>query len=287
MTFNKLTNLYAKISDKILDTGSNAVIYPILELKDFVDTETLNKDKSWFNLELSRHTSLEEAREHKLVLKLGTISEAEANLLRQFPKHSNIIKLFAQNEATCDALKHRFIMIERVKEVCSDIKIFTNELIEKYLRDISSAFEYLHTQNVCFCDLSLKNSGLGYDDHFKIFDFGSIKTIGKKIANPKNANKNYCSVYAHSNDFLVPDAMDDYNSLFYVFLTLVCVKLPWMYLQFPECFSENEIDNIFGLIKLSFFPNLKSNVVKLWVLDIPLEAFDFSTKPNCNKKRKL
>ena len=275
--------MFVKINPKIFASGSNANVYLVSDVRPDVSPEESLNDKTWYKLDSGRNSTLDlkNTSVDRLVLKVGKISDNESLILRQFPRHANIIDQFALNEPRVDPA-NRFILLERVEYSCQDLfAILIKENLCLFVKEIATALAYLHKEfKTVFCDLSLSNTGRGYDSKFKLLDFGSVKPLGVKVKNPKDVNKLFCSPYFHTDDCITPCEMDDFYSLFYIFIRQSSIKLPWEYMTFVSGTDENRIDTVLALIKTEFAPKLPGNKLQYWPLDLDLEEFNF------NKSRK-
>lgn len=276
-------------SSKLLGCGSFAKVYNVTEIKSNAHEQPIDRlDKSWlqFSINSSRlceemSTILATLSSKQLAVKIGTIHDIEASLARQFPKHPNIVQQFAQNDATCD-VSGRFMLLEKIACTCVDMtRDIVGARLAKYLQDIYAGLDYLHGKHqVVYCDLSLANTGVSIDGAFKIFDFGSIKPIGKKCTNPRNTNKLFCSPYFHQTGTIEPCAHDDLTSLWYIFIRQSNIKLPWEYMQLHPSMQEEDIDYIIAFIKMQFFPAITQEQKQYWSIAVPFENFMFNMKPN-------
>lgn len=280
---------FSKISNTLLGSGSFAKVYTIELVEDNVDDVVLKSDKTWFKFEHPNNiqkmkTIKDLCLRNQLIMKLGTITDLESNLARQNLIHPNIAQMLAQSPPTCNP-SSRYILVERLDSVCSTfVSKLTGENLTKYLKDIYAGLEYLHNQyGVVFCDLSLANTGLGFDSIFKLIDFGSVKTLNKKINNPRNANRLFCSPFFHQ-EMIEPDQKDDLISLWYIFTRQSGHKLPWEYLQFIENTPDHQIESVIAFTKLNFFPKFTPEQKQLWPFDIAHESFYFGVKNTKTKK---
>lgn len=260
--------MFVKISD-LIGIGGFAKVYNVCAKSEINDV----LDKNWFKLD----NNLEGVDLNETVLKIGTIHDIECLFAKQSPKHDNIIKQFSQNEPTCDN-SNRFLLIEKVKPCNEMTDKLTRDLLSKYIIDIHEGLKYLHEKGIVFCDLSLHNSGLGFDNKFKIFDFGSIKSLNKKCLNMRNTNKIFCSPYFHEHGYITPEELDDFFSLWYIFIRQCGFRLPWEYMSFQKSTSEEEIDYTIGFIKCQYYPNLNNDHKNFWKLNIPFENFLLNKK---------
>ena len=221
----------------------------------------------------------------KMVIKVGKISETESMISCLLESHDNIIEFYGINLPTID-INSKKLLCEKLQSNCQDecSKLVNGNLVD-YLIQIFNGLNYLHTKfKLIFCDLSLNNTGIGYDNKFKLFDFGSSKIMNRKMQNPRDTNKLFCSPFFHS-EIIEPEPIDDFFSLWYIYLRQIGIRLPWEYTQFYPGVPIDHCDNIFGMYKLNFFPQLSIDQKALWPFDLKHESFYCGIKWQVQQKK--
>lgn len=271
---------------KKIGNGTFAKVYEvnhISESPEFDDNDTNNiKHPQVLNLIKNKP----EVSKKKMVVKVGRVTETESMISCLLEPHDNIIDFYGINQPTID-INSKVLLCEKLEFICQEICAqLTNQNLVDYLIQIYNGLNYLHSKfKLIFCDLSLNNTGIGFDKKFKLFDLGSAKIINRKIQNPRDTNKLFCSPFFHA-ETVEPEPMDDIFSLWYIYLRQLGVRLPWEYCQFYQSAPAEHCDYMFGLYKMNFFPQLTIDQKSLWPFDFKHENFYIGVKWSTPQQKK-